>query len=507
MNFYQVFTLLIFLLQNAFLLFPVKIFNLPLNLLTVPPMAVLILLATITVPFQIFINGIVGDKLLKPFNIMILFISLAYLALSLNRTGLVKFLAFKIAKSSKQNSTWILLTKFYVFSLILSVIMGNDPIILAATGLLVHFTTKARLDPIPFLFTEFSSSNIGSMLLFCGNPTNLIICEGFQIGYLHYSKNILLPFLASAVSCYFVSIFQFKDLLLMRTAVDGNDNPRVVENIQMGSMESEEAFSNIPITSDGEDPIEIMDGENDEDMDKILTDPFAAVVGSFVFVACIIVIVVSSFFNVEIWIVSLAFAAFKILFDVIWDLYRCPVVVVASEFAATPSILIPFYKTLPTLATTIASLPFDLVIFAFSQFILVEALTFHSWITIFSNLLAPLTTTLSSTVIVIGFLTILFCAILGTNITATILLTRIILEMKLAHPISSAAWLSLAFGSNIGAINITISSSLAGLLWKDILARLGVVVTRKIFWKWNWRPLAGMCLVGYTVVYLQVLLS
>ena len=510
MNFFQIFSLIIFLLQNTFILIPVNFYLFDLNLLTAPPIAVILLLATTAITPQVFIKGIVGDNLLKPFNIMILFISLAYLALSLNRTGLLKYLAFRIAKSSRGESSKSLLTKFYAFSLILSIIMGNDPIILAATGFLVYFTSKSKQDSIPFIFTEFSSSNIGSMVLFCGNPTNLIVCEGFEINFLEYSKHMLLPFVGCALSCYALSVSQFSGLLAKN--IDAYP-PRIVETIRLNRIEVDNSFSNTG--SDGNlqdisidrEQVEILeeDGEG-EDIDKILTDPISAIVGSIVFISCIITIVVVSFFNVDVWVISLSFTAFKICFDIIWDI-QCPSAVDIPAWPSHYPFLIPFYRTLPTVATTFVSLPFGLVLFAFSQFILIEALTFHSWITIFAARLAPLMTTLASTTAVIGVLTIVLCATLGTNITATILLTRVIVAIKLEHPLSTAAWISLALGSNIGAVNITISSSIAGLLWKDILKSVGIDMTQKVFWKWNWRPLLGMCLIGYLVVYLQVLLN
>lgn len=83
--------------------------------------------------------------------------------------------------------------------------------------------------------------------------------------------------------------------------------------------------------------------------------------------------------------------------------------------------------------------------------------------------------------------------ICGTNIGATILLARV-LQLWLAAaprtaPISprtrDGAIYALALGSNYGAITLSFSASLAGLLWRGILRQKGIVVRAPQFARLN----------------------
>jgi Na+/H+ antiporter NhaD/arsenite permease-like protein len=469
--------------------------SMQLNLLSAPPLAVVILLLSKSIPLKVAQDGIIGNNLLAPYNIMILFISLAYLGLSVQRTGLLKFLAFKISTQSAQKSPLYLLTKFYVFSLVISSIIGNAPVILASTGFLIHFTTKSRLDPIPFVFTEFYSSNLGSLVLFAGDPTNLLIIQAFQTGYLTYSKMIILPFLGCAIVCYLVSVYQFRDMLAKLA-----DEERVVIEVTQVLINLPRQESNNSLVRDHQ-AVQIQ--EEDVSDDHVLNDPVGAIFGSAIFISCIITLIITSFLDIPAWIVSISFTIPKIIFDIIWDcILKSPGHIIPSKYP----IIKYLFKTLPTLSTTITALPFDLVIFSFSQFILIEALAYHSWIDTFAGILCHLTIDLASTVIVIGILIIILSVVMGTNITATIFLARVILAIDLTPSLRAGAWVSLALGSNVAAINLTVSSSLSGLLWQKVLQFEGLVVDQKTFQRYNWRPLGGMIIIGFGIVYLQALL-
>ena len=61
--------------------------SIPLNLATAPPLIVLLLKVSQCIPWSVVANGITGGSTgVEPYNIMILFFSLAYLAMSLGRT-------------------------------------------------------------------------------------------------------------------------------------------------------------------------------------------------------------------------------------------------------------------------------------------------------------------------------------------------------------------------------------------------------------------------------------
>jgi len=95
-----------------------------LNFITVPLISVLILLATHAIDRTVVRDGIVGANGVKPLDIMALFISLAYLSISLDATGLLRFLAFWVVKKGGSSGRK-LFAYLYIFFLICGVIVGN----------------------------------------------------------------------------------------------------------------------------------------------------------------------------------------------------------------------------------------------------------------------------------------------------------------------------------------------------------------------------------------------
>ena len=102
----------------------------------------------------------------------------------------------------------------------LSAVLGNDPVILSGTAFLVYFTKVAEVSPVAWLFSEFASCNTASMLLFVGlfcllallttgNPTNVVLCEGFKVNYLAFTAYTISPFLASSVAGLIALYIQF----------------------------------------------------------------------------------------------------------------------------------------------------------------------------------------------------------------------------------------------------------------------------------------------------------
>jgi Na+/H+ antiporter NhaD/arsenite permease-like protein len=503
----SVVTIIFFVISIFFILCPVRIpkTHFKLTLATAPPICVLILLASTCIPISVVWDGIRGTDGVKPYNILILFFSLAYMAISLDMSGVLQASAFWVANKGGR-SGFKLYTYFYLMSLLLSVVLGNDPVILSGTAFLTYFTKVAEVEPLAFLMAEFAACNIGSMVLFVGNPTNVVLCEGFNLGYLAFSAWTVIPFLGCAVAAYITLLILFR-----------NKVPKVIVAPELKPKE-------------------------------VLIDPFGARVGTVLLLTCLVVIIGVSFVGVDVWEIALPFAVTKALFDITWDYYRFQKDKLTNDaiekqashemtapqhtrldqnsdeensdkeiVPPSPSFLKRHLNSLnifhanlkrksPTFITTLERLPFPLLSFTFSQFMLVEALVHHSWTLTFARGLTHLTTTVPSTIFTVGLLSILLCGIAGTNILSTILLTKIIAQYPV--PLSAtkrrAASIALAVGSNIGAISVVFSASLAGLLWKSVLMQKGIQVKRRTFAGWNVPILGAVVAVGFLVVWAEV---
>jgi Na+/H+ antiporter NhaD/arsenite permease-like protein len=501
-------TLIFFVISIFFILCPARIpkTNFKLTLATAPPLCVLVLLASTCIPISVVWDGIRGTDGVKPYNILILFFGLAYMSISLDMSGILQASAFWVANKGGR-SGFRLYTYFYLMSLFLSVVLGNDPVILSGTAFLTYFTKVAEVEPLAFLMAEFAACNIGSMVLFVGNPTNVVLCEGFNLGYLAFSAWTVIPFIGCAVAAYITLLVIFRHKV-----------PKVIVAPELKPRE-------------------------------VLIDPFGAKVGTFLLLTCLVVIIGVSFVGVDVWEIALPFAVAKALFDISWDYYRfkkdnLPTNTMEKQashemtepqhtrLATNPDEAIPTTKSnhppkpsflnlhlpklkatytrqkrkFPTFLTTLSRLPFPLLSFTFSQFMLVEALVYHGWTNTFASWLSHLTVSVASTIFSVGIISIILCGIAGTNILSTILLTKIIAQysVPLSPQLTRAASIALAVGTNIGAISVIFSASLAGLLWRNILMQKGIHMRRGTFAGWNLPVLGAVTAVGFLVVWAEV---
>ncbi|KAL1839150.1 hypothetical protein VTK73DRAFT_4113 [Phialemonium thermophilum] len=170
-------------------------------------------------------------------------------------------------------------------------------------------------------------------------------------------------------------------------------------------------------------------------------------------------------------------------------------------------------ETFPTVTAVVGHLPFALVPFAFAMFVLVQALVTKGWVPVFAygwDHWVRKTGTFGC-IGGMGFLSVILCNFAGTNIGTTILLSRVIqawVEIRRHDPITDrnfwATVYSMALGVNFGAFSTAFSASLAGLLWRDILARKHIRVRSLEFARVNLPIIAIAMTVGCAVLAAEV---
>lgn len=135
----------------------------------------------------------------------------AYISLSLDSTGLLRYLAFLVGNKYSSSGSR-LYSAFYAFFALTGLLIGNDPLILSGTPFLVYFTDHASIQPpTGFLFTHFQVSNLVSALLVSSNPTNLVLTSSFDISFLKFSAWTALPTVAAVIVLYPIArYFVFK---------------------------------------------------------------------------------------------------------------------------------------------------------------------------------------------------------------------------------------------------------------------------------------------------------
>jgi len=488
-----------------------------LSLKTAPVIGVILLLATTTIHGSTIKLGIKGDESIKPYDVLVLFISLAYISIALDGTGALEAVALWVSKRGGSSGR-LLFAYLYSFFLLTACIVGNDPLILSGTPFLAYLTHHAKLEPEAWIFSEFMAANTASAVLVSSNPTNILIAGSFSLNYLtDFTKWTILPSIVPAILTYPILTGMF--------------------------------WKKIPKTLT---PLEI-------DPWSKLRDRTGAIVLSSLMLVTVAVLVGTSFVPghaVEVWMVTMPAGVSAFLFEVASDLWRprkqkgvvhqqatdpsaedhavdrtgaaqtqdqlpldeltkSPQEEPEPEPESPPSLefdhkyspskgksFTSLMRTLarrfPGTSRTLVRLPIPLLPFAMCEFILVRGLEQRGWIAVFARGFANACTTPARTVFFMGFVSAAFlCPLAGTNIGATIILVEIMRDpafsqspAALADPrILLGAIYSVAMGSNIGAFSYTFAGSLAGLLWRGLLADKGITVSQLKFALVNALPL------------------
>jgi hypothetical protein len=76
----------------------------------------------------------------------------------------------------------------------------QDPIILSGTSFLAYFSRIAGISPPrAWIFMQFAACNIASAVLVSSNPTNLVLTGAYEVSFLVFSAWTVLPVLATGV--------------------------------------------------------------------------------------------------------------------------------------------------------------------------------------------------------------------------------------------------------------------------------------------------------------------
>ncbi|KAF3048994.1 hypothetical protein E8E11_009917 [Didymella keratinophila] len=584
-------------------------FNFPMNFVTSPLIADLFLLAITAIGRAEVYGGTIGANSIVPYDIMLFFLSLAYIAISVDASGLIRWLAFKVLqKGGKVGHR--LYFYLYVFFFALTAFIGNDPIILSGTAFLSYMTRVSSniKHPRAWICTQFACANIASAILVSSNPTNLVLAGAFEIKFIKYTANMIVPVVVTGVILFpFLLYIIFHDEALIPSSIKMEDLPDEIKN-------KKPVNPNIPFAK-GEPENEDEDDSTDDEQKQLsleeILNPFldkkGAIFGAGLMAVTLITVLVinavaQGTHEWPVFYVTLPAAVVLIIFDLAmcWmnrketrkiahegreraeavhaqraerrrsivqeepgalrnggsfntnttmdEKSQPPVAATSNQTSnetlqpiankerdaseegnpKTPaqrkrttlqSAINERYQwareTFPTTMTVFNHLPLPLLPFAFCMFVLVQALVTKGWVPVFAygwDHWVEKTGTVGA-VGGMGFLSVILCNFAGTNIGTTILLSRVVQSWQKIHlengiPISNRTFwgtvYSMAIGVNYGAFSLAFSASLAGMLWRDILARKHIRVGGLEFARVNLPIIAITMVVGLTVLIGQI---
>lgn len=342
---------------------------------------------------------ITENKGMNPLEILTLFISMSILSIALDEVGFFQMCAY-IATRKVKKSQFALFISISIVVSVLTIFTSNDIIILTFTPFICYFSKHTKINPIPYLVAEFIFANTWSMLFVIGNPTNIFLASSFDISFIEYFRIMALPTLVGGGVATLLLLLIFR-----RSLQQPFSCPNEIEHQKLNS--------------------------------------FMTIVCFIHLLVCTILLVISAYIDIEMWIIALISA---LSLTVIMS-FIC--IIKKDKW------IIKVYKRAP----------WSLIPFVLSMYVIVLALDKGGMIQSISHILDTICQTKGLTVYVYGFTSYLFCNILN-NIPMSVLFENIIFssnQIFLRESIYSAI-----ISSNIGAY-FTPLGALAGIMWMSIL--------------------------------------
>lgn len=306
-----------------------------------------------------------------------------------------------IASKHAKNNQFVLFLLLFTLTSALTIFTSNDVVILTLTPFICFFAKRSKINPIPYLVAEFVAANTWSLMFIIGNPTNIYLATSAKITFIDYFKVMAVPTLVAGLVELGLLLLLFRKKL---------KEPLV----------------------------------NDSTIYKI-EDKFALIVGSIDLATCLIFLVISNYINIEMYLVSLICASALLLFMLIYSIFN--------------------HKNIVHVLRVLKRLPYQLIPFFLSMFVIVVALNYQG---ISRELAAFLGN--SQPIWVYGYSSFMASNLIN-NIPMSILFTN------LASGLEGRAYLQAIYasiiGSNIGAF-LTPIGALAGIMFTDLIKQQDV---------------------------------
>ena len=142
------------------------------------------------------VEGLLAAGAVNPIKILVLFVSMTLMSVFLDEAGFFRYLASAVLRRAGASQKKLFVMLYLVVS-VLTVFTSNDIVVLTFTPFICYFAKNAEIDPVPYLFAEFVAANTWSMGLIIGNPTNIYLAAGNGIDFAGYLRVMALPTLLS----------------------------------------------------------------------------------------------------------------------------------------------------------------------------------------------------------------------------------------------------------------------------------------------------------------------
>ncbi|MBQ5926973.1 MAG: hypothetical protein IIX01_03510 [Clostridia bacterium] len=345
-------------------------------------------------------NGLTASGEMNPIKILSLFISLTFLSVYLDELGFFKKLASLLIDKAKGSQKKLFLCLYALVS-VLTVFTSNDIVVLTFTPFICCFCKEENVSPIPYLVGEFVAANTWSMMLIIGNPTNIYLTSVCGVQFFEYFSVIWFPTVLAGGSAFAVLWLVFRKELSKPVS---------------------------PTPEDAE-----------------IWDRGLLVFGVLHLSACVILLAVSSYIGLPMWIVAVSLAVSLVVCTTVYSLCR-------RKFRRGTFILRVSFKRSP----------WTLAPFVLSMFVVVLSLQKYG---VTGKIAGVLNGDFS-------FLKYGVVSLIASNVVNNIPMS-VLFGGVLSHGALPIDVYATVVGSNLGAY-LTPIGALAGIMWSGLLKRYGV---------------------------------
>ncbi|MCX6792451.1 MAG: SLC13 family permease [Candidatus Falkowbacteria bacterium] len=410
-----------------------------LNLVTAP---ILVLLFTILfglVDFNTIAQGILGSGTIIPWKVLIIFFGSAFISISADKSGIFDHISVLFLNKARGRGV-VLFVITYCFAWFLSVFASNDIVILTLTPIVFYFSIYSNVNVIPLLFAEFIAANNGIFFI-TGNPVDTIIATSLNIDQTSYIINTISPTIVLSLVSLVLLFLYFRKVITKNYKV--------------------------------------------KNLLRSVRNWFDAKLSMVLLIAVIACLLISSYLKMDLWLIVLCgFGLF-----VIKDLF--------IPFLYHHKLFESAHGKLWRIHQTIVGMPWDILPFILTMFILMVALDQNGFFNIISIWLTQVVQTSSlKASLVFGVLSLLTENMVN-NQPMAIMFSHIFTNanLQISPKAFKAGLYAVILAGNAGA-SLTMVGALAGLMWQKILRHKGMVISYWDFTK-----------VGLFVVLPSVIIS
>lgn len=301
-------------------------------------------------------------------------------------------------KASKKagSNQFVLFFILYLLVAVLTIFTSNDVVILTFTPFICFFAKRTKINPLPYLIAEFAAANTWSMMFIIGNPTNIYLGTSAGINFIDYFKVMAIPTLVAGV-------------------------------IQLGII-----F--LIFFKKLKEPISA------EDEEYKIESKVDLIVGLTILISVLVLLIISNYIHLEMYLISLLGAVALLLISLFVRLFT--------------------KKNWNYLKDSLVRLPYQLIPFILSMFVIVVALSYQGISDHISSFLNK-----GPSIWIYGVSSFISANIIN-NIPMSILFSNLVKGLT-GNAYLEAVYASI-IGSNIGAI-FTPIGALAGIMFSSLL--------------------------------------